>query len=307
MASDHESDAGSVGGALGFLDGFATSSDDEDSAAAAPPRAAAPPPPPPPPPPTPAALTPPYRATMGCVYDSAFLAAVASTFTPHFGAENFAQSLYTHARFLKPAVVVEVGAGYSTPWLLAALNDNELELAATRARLGTTDPRYSVAAATAARDTMLYSVDNREHEHEMCTEVELLAERLGLSAHYRSVVGDVFDAAVHGSIAGGGEQIDLIVADFGAADRLQKFWDCWWPRLRPLGTLVVHSTVTNHLSRMWLEGRRALVRSGEADFECLSLLEPHKRLQNSFTIFQKRSGAVDGMEFPGEPIFTRHP
>ena len=66
----------------------------------------------------------------------------------------------------------------------------------------------------------------------------------------------------------------------------------------------MHSTLTNELSRRWLEEKRAALRQpGGGGFEALSMLEPHKRLQNSFSIFQKREGAG----WPGEPVYTRYP
>ena len=63
----------------------------------------------------------------------------------------------------------------------------------------------------------------------------------------------------------------------------------------------MHSTLTNELSRRWLEEKRAALRQGGGGFEVLSLLEPHKRLQNSCSIFQKRDGGW------AEPVLTSYP
>lgn len=59
--------------------------------------------------------------------------------------------------------------------------------------------------------------------------------------------------------------------DLGAAHRLGGFFDGWWPRLCAAGGLVaVHSTLTNQLTRDWLERVRALPKGPEGvmgDFE----------------------------------------
>ena len=93
----------------------------------------------------------------------------------------------------------------------------------------------------------------------------------------------------------------------GAGPRLAEFFELVWPRVRPGGLVLVHSSLTNQLTREWLEGMRGRqgVGGGDADdgmaFETLSLREPHKLFQNSFSVFQKRG---DGY---GEPILTKYP
>ena len=108
--------------------------------------------------------------------------------------------------------------------------------------------------------------------------------------------------------------LELIWLDFGigVGGRLDEFLNAWWPRLAPGGWLVVHSTLTNAVTRHWLEKMRARVgvaapadgAGGDAlgyDFRELSFREPHKRFQNSCSWFQKRS---DGW---AEPLFTQYP
>ena len=89
----------------------------------------------------------------------------------------------------------------------------------------------------------------------------------------------------------------------------------------------MHSTLTNAVTRAWLEEQRSRFKAGQAscvsaddggrkeetpcsgashggrghlgDFETLSLLEPHKRYQNAVSIFQKRDGGY------AEPYHTQ--
>ena len=93
----------------------------------------------------------------------------------------------------------------------------------------------------------------------------------------------------------------------------------------------MHSTLTNALTRRWLEAMRARQRPhvpphvlagapqpggdggpGETssgppsplgdEFVELSLFEPHKKYQNAFSIFQRRPQA-----WQGEPLHTMYP
>ena len=48
------------------------------------------------------------------------------------GAENLGPLLYSYVRFTKPARVLEVGAGYTSMFILQALRDNAAELDAYR-------------------------------------------------------------------------------------------------------------------------------------------------------------------------------
>ena len=100
----------------------------------------------------------------------------------------------------------------------------------------------------------------------------------------------------------------------------------WWPRLRPGGLLLLHSALTNTVTRAWLEGVRARARGGGGasaggasggegsapehapsdpfggdEVATLSFLEPHKRFQNSVAVLQKKPPGW------GEPVHTTYP
>ena len=68
----------------------------------------------------------------GGFYSPAFLRAVAPLYDLHMGAENLGPLLYSYVRFTKPARVLEVGAGYTSMFILQALRDNAAELDAYR-------------------------------------------------------------------------------------------------------------------------------------------------------------------------------
>jgi hypothetical protein len=97
--------------------------------------------------------------------------------------------------------------------------------------------------------------------------------------------------------------VDLAFLDFGQGDKVGAFVEELWPLVRPGGLVLVHSTLTNSITRGWLERMRAAsndVTGPLSPFVTLSLREPHKMFQNSFSIFQKRQGF-------DEPILTKYP
>ena len=99
--------------------------------------------------------------------------------------------------------------------------------------------------------------------------------------------------------------LDMIWLDFGAGSQLDEFFEKWWPRLNSKGGLImVHSSLTNVKTRRWLVNYQADdsdKRKGLGGFDLWGLLEPHKRYQNSFSVFQKRSNVYM------EPIYSFGP
>jgi hypothetical protein len=123
----------------------------------------------------------------GGIYDPAFLELVKPLYDMHMGVENMGPLLYTLVRFVKPQRVLEIGAGYTTVFLLMALKDNAAELAnysALRAQEDaciveqTTDDSGSASSRTipwcvdvymdsaaASATPVLHCVDNMAHQH----------------------------------------------------------------------------------------------------------------------------------------------
>lgn len=66
--------------------------------------------------------------TFGGMYSDAFIATVRPLYDLHMGVETMAPLLYALIRFTKPTIVMEIGAGYTTPFMLQALKDNYTEI-----------------------------------------------------------------------------------------------------------------------------------------------------------------------------------
>ena len=216
-----------------------------------------------------------------------FLAAVRPAHAAAMGAENLGPLLYSLLRFIKPRHGVEVGAGYTSLWLLQALADNAAELGrcasavhADGYMVGTPPnqaewllPPGRACLADGGQDAdaesggwaeggspLLHTIDTMSHEHTTAHRVLGIAEQLGLKRFLRLIEGDAY--VLPPADGGEGEEhewIDVLWLDFGVGvgGRLASFLEGWWPRVRSGGLLLVHSTVTNAVTRAWLDGVRA--------------------------------------------------
>ena len=269
----------------------------------------------------------PVVSAQGGIYDQSFLRRVQPLYDMHMGVENMGPLLYSLVRFAKPRHVLEVGAGYTSIFILQALHDNASELANCRrlqrvgeAKCGEMPWCVPDFLQSTAGDSggVLHCVDDLSHEDTTAHLVQEAAQELGLGDHLRLHVGDAWK--LHATMDSA-LQFDLVWLDFGVGRRVDEFLGHWWPRVRPTGGLVLlHSTLTNTLTRQWLDGMLARLTppvpapaegdhpahvaaaaASACDYELLSLLEPHKQLQNSVTLLRKR---VAGQS---EPIYSTYP
>lgn len=245
------------------------------------------------------------------IYSKSFLSHTASLYNPHMGVENLGSFLYSFVRFSKVRNVVEIGAGYTTVWLLQALKDNDDELSRLKrvydgGQLRLLDTSFCVDSSIAniPQPASLLCIDNCQHQKETATGATAVANALGLRKYLRFLEADAFDLALD-------EEIDLLWCDFGVGSRMVEFVSKIWTSIRPGGFLACHSTLTNSRTREWLEAVRSSHRNEEVfsgippgEFVELSLLEPHKRYQNSVTLIQKRSGELSS-KF-SEPIYSEY-
>lgn len=263
------------------------------------------------------------RNTHGGIYDASFLNSIEPLYDLHMGAENMGPLLYTLARFAKPNNILEIGAGYTSIFLLQALEDNAEEgrrysqmVSDGKAVIGDVPWVVKDYEFDRLTSSTLHIVDNCAHEHTTAHRVDEIAQRLGCRDRLRVHVTDAFASELPSTLAiPEVPHFDMLWIDLGAAQRIAGFFDAWWSRVNPEGGIViVHSTLTNALSRQWLERMRRLAQNGGRDsdgtspyggFTTMSFLEPHKMFQNSCSIFQKRGDALSGDWT--ERILTKYP
>mmetsp|Transcript_2017 Transcript_2017/g.3087 ORF Transcript_2017/g.3087 Transcript_2017/m.3087 type:complete len:468 (+) Transcript_2017:2-1405(+) len=239
------------------------------------------------------------------VPDTHFLQAVKKeTLSPFMGTEAAAPWLYTTIRFLRLRRIAEVGAGYTSLWILQALKDNDQEIRALeRAFSHTSEPRlldwpwFVSGVPRSDPKSFLLCIDDCLHQEATTTanKVENLAHHLRLDSYLTFNYGDAFDMYFEPN------SLDFFWLDFGVSDRLSCFlYDVILPAIRPGGFVAIHSTCTNQATRTWLDNELRF-NSSDTGFHHISLLEPHKRFQNSITLLQKRTPDYS------EPIFSLKP
>jgi predicted O-methyltransferase YrrM len=244
------------------------------------------------------------------VFHRNFLHHVSSLYNPHMGVENLGPLLYSFVRFTKVRRIVEIGAGYTSLWILQALRDNDDELERIRdlQRKGQSrllDIQWLIEEVVEHHDdspSSLLCIDNCEHEKETATGAASVARTLGLDDYMEFRLGDAFDLTLEE------ESVDLLWCDFGVGARMREFISMAWSSIRPGGFLLCHSTLTNRRTREWLE--RIRCRKGQEEtgippdeYVELTLLEHHKRFQNSVSVLQKRKGSDGRFE---EPIYSEY-
>jgi hypothetical protein len=241
------------------------------------------------------------------VYEPAFLEVVSPLYEPVMGAENLGYLLHSLVRFLKPKVIMEIGAGYTSLYILQALRENEIEMervkdCVLKGRMKLLDYPWTIEDEVVnwgGRECKLTVLDNCKHQKETASSAVGIARKLNLHEYLDFKVGDAYEANFEK------ESVDMLWCDFGVGGRMVEFMKSNWGCIKPGGYLVCHSTLTNLNTRRWTEGLRAgggvdVCGIPAGDYEHISMLEGHKRFQNSVTIVQKRDKGYE------EPIYSQY-
>jgi len=245
------------------------------------------------------------------VWDSNFLSQVGSLYNPCMGVENLGPFLYSFLRMTKKRRVVEIGAGFTTLWILQALKDNDLELQSVRSIQRSGECKllnidwtiHPIVEDFDSEPSRLLCIDNCEHQRETASGAGLVAKSLGLDPYLEFRRGDAFDMNLPNST------VDVLWCDFGVGARMKEFISSAWDCVSPGGFLLCHSTLTNENTRSWLDAIRKrkpkeITGIEPGEYTELSLLESHKRFQNSVSIIQKRK-STSGDTFE-EPIYSQY-
>lgn len=243
--------------------------------------------------------------------DKSFLDAVGVLYDPGLGTEHVAGLLYSIVRMTRPSSMLEIGLGYTTPFLLQALHDNIQEYAEDQRRLARAAPddsRLEVLRAEAHADTYtptLLAVDDLSDTQTTASQVPQVISALGLDHLLRFH---------HGSFQGLTSTLeppvlpfDFVWFDCGGPQEYAEFLAEYWSHITPDGgTLLIHYTYWHmptirhrrtgsprtpgklEPSAMLHEIKRQHGRLGlDAHFEVASLVEPHKSRQGSVTLIRR--------------------
>jgi hypothetical protein len=250
-------------------------------------------------------------ATTGGVFDHEFLSSIESFYSPDTGTELMGPLIYSLFRSTRPATTVELGAGYTTMWLVKAAHDAMREAAQER------DSSWVLWDSDVGRNTVMQAqrdgtltgkgtraaTAQKAYSPKVhCVDIFDIAA----GSHYGNM--GAFEAALEsmtGAKNGGSWQ--LHTSDWGdwvkswdtriPIDLLwldgfnRETFDAYWPLVNPDGGVcILHSTLNNHKNYAFIqELKLQQATKSFCDFELLSLCEPHKWNQNSCTLLRKTS------------------
>ena len=238
--------------------------------------------------------------------DKRFLDQVSSLFSPVMGTELISHLLYSLIRSVKPRRVIEVGLGYTTPFLLQALADNiedHIEQTKILSSGDSGNPESKVLVPEFFEkpyEPLLIGIDDLSHASTTAHGVLETVSALGLDKLMRLYEGDF--RGMSKELAKEHGQIDFIWFDCGGLPEYMDFLGEYMNLVNSNGGIIVlHSTLTNMaLSRVIANLKLRQATDSFNKYELLSLLEPHKLSQNSLTMIRMTAGLRT-------PIYSIHP
>jgi hypothetical protein len=220
------------------------------------------------------------------------------------GVELVSPLLHSLVRCVRPRNVLEIGAGYSTIFLLQSLADNLSDDQESRKKLKgqvRSDEHRGLRRLFKGKHPLpmaekdyyeipytptLCVIDDSSHPATSALKVMEVARKLRIDAHLKFYEGDF--RGMSKKFEPNVLPFDFIWFDCGMLD---EFLGEYWDLLNPSGGfLLIHSTLTNPTKLAILNKFRETHASRESGgFEMVSLLEPHKWRQNSLTLIRRLS------------------
>lgn len=219
--------------------------------------------------------------------DQGFMEAVKPLYSPVMGTETMGPLLYSLICFSRPERVLEVGAGYTTPFILKALADTHVRHKEESAAISKESQTELVQAYyKKSYQPKLLCLDNDTHPDSTSSKVLKIAGELELTdyleIHYEKFEG--YTRKMNPKYS----PFDFVWFDCGGMVQYAMFLNEYWEHINKNGgQLLLHSTLTNMSVHNLIKGLK--LNQATKDFhnyELLSMLEPHKRYQNSVTMIR---------------------
>ena len=228
--------------------------------------------------------------------------------------ENVGPFIYSTIKTIRPKKILEVGAGYTSIFFAHALKEIEEEnkfdgqLITEKNVDSNWERRHRLLNKNYQFDfdSKLIIVDNFSKEkHDTARPVDNAIKKLQLDKYIDFVEADGMDLQKINEMIDSSLPLDFVFLDFGAGAALPILFKFYFERINSQGGyIMVHSTLTNAMHRLWLAELK-LKYNNDSSVEIMSFLEPNKIMQNSFTLIKKNNETETGQFNP--PIYTAQP
>jgi predicted O-methyltransferase YrrM len=239
--------------------------------------------------------------------DERFRAAVETLRVPAMGTDAAAPLLHALLKLVRPERVLEVGMGYTTPFLASALSEIAEEAQVEAQALAAKTRPYLEGGTPLDDDWMhgapallapefydstyrprLVAVDDWSIPESSSPRVLDVLRKLGLADLVTVVNADLRECDRH-------FPADFTPIDFAWVDAWEclYFFDHFWDLINPdSGLVAMHYLMTSPEGDAFLRYLSAQQEMRPGEFEVVNLLEPHKLSQNSVTILRRTSAVV---------------
>ena len=228
--------------------------------------------------------------------------------------ENVGPFVYSAIKTIRPKTILEIGAGYTSIFFAQALKEIDEENAFDVKLLDNSTPdthwerrhRLLNKDYQFKSDSKLIIVDNFSKEkHDTARPVDNCIQKLNLDKYINFVEADGMNLQQINEMISNSLPLDFVFLDFGAGAALPILFKFYFERINNNGGyIMVHSTLTNAMHRLWLAELK-LKYINDSNVEIMSFLEPNKIIQNSFTLIKKNMDTDTGQFNP--PIYTAQP
>ena len=228
--------------------------------------------------------------------------------------ENVGPFIYSTIKTIRPKKILEIGAGYTSIFFGHALKEIEEEDSFDVKLLNEqqADPNWERRQRLLNKnyqfksDSKLIIVDNFSKEkHDTARPVDNAINKLNINKYIDFVEADGMNLQKINELIAKSLPLDFVFLDFGAGAALPILFKFYFERINSQGGyIMVHSTLTNAMHRLWLAELK-LKYINDSNVEIMSFLEPNKIMQNSFTLIKKNMELETGQFNP--PIYTAQP
>ncbi len=223
-----------------------------------------------------------------------FLDSIKPLISSSMGTEEMAPLLYSIIKFTRPHRVLEIGAGLTSIYILAALSElssvekNEFDGNSVGYDPSLKNEEYYKMNHS---NFILHSFDNLGHPETSANKVLEVSKKLNLDKYLKFWNNDYLE--INKLIPEKERSFDLIWCDLGGLNNYLNQREILFPLLSDkVGSYIIfHSTLSNVHGLAFLNHLKLSIYQGQLPgFELVSLFEPQKKRQNSCTIIRKARG-----------------